>query len=199
MTDDESRLLSTGDISRMFDVNRVTVAEWVNSGKLPAIKTLGGHSRFRPSEIVQLLMDGGLPIPDELRSSRPGILIVDDEIAILNTLSRRIESGYPNADVETASNGITALLKIGHAAPEAVILDLVMPKMDGIEVIRRIKAEPRHMRIKILAMSGFVKDEAIVMKAGADAFFPKGTNQKELIDALPEFLPALLEERRARR
>ncbi len=83
------------------------------------------------------------------------------------------------------------MLKIGHQIPDAVILDLLMPKMDGVEVIRRLKAEPIYAGIRILAMSGFVKDEQAILKAGADVFFQKGSNLKEMISGLPEFIPAL--------
>ncbi len=184
-------LLSTGDLCRMFKVNRVTVAEWVNSGRMPAIKTLGGHSRFRRGDILEFLTANRLPIPRELQPESPLILVVDDEPSILKTLPRRILARYPSVRVDTADNGVEALLKIGREIPGLVILDLLMPKMDGVEVIHRLKSEPTYAGIKILAVSGYVKDEKAVLKAGADAFFQKGSNLRELIDGLPEYLPLL--------
>ncbi len=188
---EESDLLSTGDICRMFKVNRVTVADWVNSGRLPAIKTLGGHSRFHRETILEFLRANSLPIPRELQPESPLILIVDDEPSILKTLPRRILARYSSVRVDIADNGVDALLKIGHEIPQAMILDLLMPKMDGMDVIHRLKSEPTYAGIKILAMSGYVKDEMAVLKAGADAFFQKGSNLKDLIDILPDYLPSL--------
>ena len=188
---EESRLLSTGDVCRIFEVNRVTVADWVNSGRLPAIKTLGGHSRFRREDILGFLKTNLLPVPRELQPECPLILVVDDEPSILKSLPRRILARYPAARVDTADNGVDALLKIGREIPGLVILDLLMPRMDGIEVIHRLKSEPMYAGIRILAISGYVKDEKAVLKAGAAAFFQKGSNLKELIDVLPEYLPSL--------
>lgn len=193
MQSPDSDMMTTKDISRIFKVNRATVADWVNSGKIPAIKTFGGHSRFLRRNILNLIHAKGLPIPDGLQPEHPLILIIDDSPSILKTLSRRILARYPSAKIGTANNGVDALLKIGHQIPQAVILDLLMPKMDGVEVIRQLKAEPIYAGIRILAMSGFVKDEQAVLKAGADAFFQKGSNLKELINRLPEFIPALEE------
>lgn len=181
--------LTTKDIIEIFNVTRVTVAGWVNSGKLAAIKTLGGHSRFRRDDILQLLNDRHIPIPQSLQTDSPLFLIVDDEPSILKTLPRRILALYPSVRVDTADNGVEGLLKIGHEPPAVVILDLHMPKMDGIEVIRRIKAESAYAGIRIFAISGYVKDEKAVLKAGADAFYRKGTNLKELLDALAPFVP----------
>lgn len=185
----ESKLLSTKDITEMFQVNRVTVAEWVNSGKLPAIKTLGGHSRVRREDLVQFLKDHGLPIPDGLHAGRPKILVVDDEPSILNTLPRRIQARYPDVQIDTADNGVAAVLKIGQSTPDILILDMLMPKMDGVEVIYRLKKEPAYAGIKIIAMSGYIRDEQAILKAGANAFFQKGSALKELIEAVAQYLP----------
>ncbi|MBI4178034.1 response regulator [bacterium] len=188
---DETELLSTKDVCRIFRVNRVTVADWANSGRLPSIKTLGGHSRFRKEEIVDFLRTNRLPIPPELQPDRPLILLADDEPSILKTFPRRILARYPGARVDTADNGVEALLKIGREVPGLILLDLLMPKMDGIEVIHRLKSEPTYAGIKILAISGYVKDEKAVLKAGADAFFQKGSDLKGLIESLQEYLPSL--------
>ncbi len=192
----ESKLLSTKDITEMFKVNRVTVAEWVNSGKLPAIKTLGGHSRVRREDLVQFLRKSGLPIPDELHADRPKILVVDDEPSILKTLPRLIWARYPHVQIDTADNGVDALLKIGQSTPDILILDMLMPRMDGVEVIQRLKNESAYAGVKIIVMSGYVKDEQAILKAGADAFFQKGSTLKELIEFVSQYLPQTVEHGR---
>ena len=185
MADEEStEVLSTGDLCRMFKVNRVTVNDWVAAEKLPEFKTLGGHLRFRRGELARFLKERGVPLPPELKSAVTRILIVDDEPSILNTLSRRIRARHPAAVVDTADNGVDAILKIGAKFPDILILDLIMPKMDGMEVIRRLHANPHAADIKILAMSGYTRDAAEVLKAGAHAFFRKGSDLADLLAAL---------------
>lgn len=183
--------LTTKDISRIFKVNRATVAEWVNSGKIPAMKTCGGHSRFRREDILNIFNAKHLPVPEELQRQYPLILIIDDHPSILEMLPRRILAQYPTVRVDIANNSVDGLIKIGHEIPQVVILDLLMPKMDGIEVIHRLKSNPTHAGIRIIAMSGFVKDEKDVLKSGADAYFQKKAGLKELINALPEYIPTL--------
>ncbi|MBI4178768.1 response regulator [bacterium] len=175
----------------MFKVNRATVAAWVKSGKIPAIKTFGGHARFHRGDVLNTIHAGQLPIPRELQPEHPLILIIDDHPSILKSLSRLIVTRYPAIRVDTAGNGVDALLKIGRDIPHVVILDLLMPKMDGVEVIRRLKSEPIYAGIRILAMSGYVKDEKAILKAGADAFFEKGARLKELLDLLPTYIQTL--------
>lgn len=188
MADEPTELLSTGDLCRMFKVNRVTVSDWVNTGKLPAFKTLGGHLRFRRTELTRFLKEKGVPVPPELSPSVPRILIADDEPSILKTLSRRIHARHPAVEIDTAGNGVDAILKIGEKVPDILILDMVMPKMDGAEVIRRLRENSGSSGIKILGISGYPKDEAEVLKAGADAFFRKGSDLSDLLDALHAFL-----------
>ena len=73
---EEAELLSTRDICRMFKVNRVTVADWVHTGKIPAIKTLGGHARFRREEVARMLRNQHFPVPPELQSRVPPLPIL---------------------------------------------------------------------------------------------------------------------------
>lgn len=125
-------------------------------------------------------------------SARVRILIVDDNPDLSRLLEANILAEYPAALVRTAEDGKDALEKMNHWRPDLMILDVVMPNLDGLKLIREIKSNPRGAKPKILAMSGLGRDIGrTALKTGADAFFKKGTSLKEIIRVLPEYAPAL--------
>ena len=108
------------------------------------------------------------------------VLIVDDEPDIVELIRYNLRAeGY---EVITAENGREALEKAGSALPDLVILDLMMPVMDGLETCKRLKADPRFARIPVLfltARSGEV-DEVIALELGADDYIRKPITPRKL-------------------
>lgn len=124
------------------------------------------------------------------KTSQKRILIVDDDSSILQFLTALISSeGY---EIDLAGDGFEAGIKIATFSPDVVILDLVMPSMDGFEVCRMIKNDPSTEHIKVLALTGFEKEDTQdeIMKAGADAFMTKPV----AIDIFRYYVKSLLEE-----
>ncbi|MBI4178849.1 response regulator transcription factor [bacterium] len=122
----------------------------------------------------------------------PRILVVDDHADFCRLAQMSILAAYPGADIKTASDGRQALTKIRRWKPDLLILDMVMPGLDGLKLIQKLRADPRTARIKILAFSGLVDGiGSQAISAGANAFFRKGLGLKELISTLPEYLPDL--------
>jgi CheY-like chemotaxis protein len=119
-------------------------------------------------------------------NQRCRILTVDDTAANLYLLKTALEEeGY---DVDTASNGRLALAKIEASLPSLVLLDVIMPDMDGVEVTRRIRQNPIFAKIPILIVSG--SDEAYVAQAldlGANDFIRKPFQVDELLAKIKEF------------
>ena len=99
------------------------------------------------------------------------ILIVDDEDEIASMLKTYFQrqGGY---EVTTASDGITALIEVGRIKPDLLILDIMIPGVDGIDVCRRIKGDSAN-KTSIIAISGVDTNENSILQAGADAFMLK--------------------------
>jgi excisionase family DNA binding protein len=166
---------TTFEISQICGVNPTTVQNWVKGKKLHAFQTPGGHRRVHREDLVAFLKEFGMPIPAELSQNSPLILIVDDEIDILDMLEALMGTGDEEIKVEKATNGVEALLMIGETKPDLLILDIMIPGMNGLDVCRKLKASPATLNIKIVAISGdhdpAVRDR--VLGAGADCFFTK--------------------------
>ena len=93
-------------------------------------------------------------VPEELRSlERARILLVDDDLREHRLLMRALEPYKDRVELRTADNGIDALVMVGDFKPTLVVLDVIMPGIDGIEVCRRLRANPSTKDIQILVVS----------------------------------------------
>ncbi len=116
------------------------------------------------------------------------IIIADDEPHIVRALSFVFErDGYA---VETASDGATALRLIQALKPRIVFLDLVMPKMTGDEVCKKIKQDKdqQDIHIVILTCKGQELDRELSIASGADSFITKPFSPKEVLKMVKDFL-----------
>lgn len=188
----ESEMLTTGEVSRLFKVSRQAVSAWIVSGKIPAFKTPGGRHRILRADLVRFFQIDRHPVP----APPHHILIVDDERCILEVLRRLISYRYPGVALDTAEDGISALEKIACAPPDLLILDIRMPRMDGIEVIRRLGNQPAYAGIKILPMSADPGALNGAGDTGGRSVFQKGASFQKLLESLPAHLPRLADSSR---
>jgi DNA-binding response OmpR family regulator len=109
------------------------------------------------------------------------ILVVDDEKGIRNLLKRFLEMN--NFEVITASDGEEALGKIREYSPDTVILDIIMPKMDGWEACREIRKDPIYKSIPILMLTSKTSkvDKITGLNIGADEYVTKPFELKEIL------------------
>ncbi|MBI2385355.1 MAG: response regulator [Elusimicrobia bacterium] len=182
------RTYTTYDIARFCDVYPSSVMHWINGGKLRAHQTAGGHHRVTREDLIDLLVRLNMRLPAEL-VTRKRILVVDDEKETAELIARAF-SQHPDFDVETCADGINALIRIGSRPPDLVILDIVIPKMDGIQVCRVLKEKPETRGIKIIAVSGqklpFSGKKLVDLKI--DGFFRKPLDLVELTGRAVELL-----------
>ena len=171
-------IYTTHEVSRLLHVNPRSVINWIEQNLLPSYRTPGGHRRIRHDDLLAFLRKHQIPIPATLVDGRFGVLIVDDEDEIVELIKNFLErqGAY---DISTASDGITALIEVGRTKPDLLILDIMIPGVDGVEVCRRIKAEPSN-KTTIIAVSGTMEKERKVLQAGADAFMLKPINLDQL-------------------
>ncbi|MCA8939751.1 MAG: response regulator [Planctomycetes bacterium] len=180
--------LSTGDLARYCQVTPATIVNWIRAGKLDVYTTPGGQYRMELPKFIAFLEDNEFPIPEELQADRTRkILIVDDEEEILDLLVEVVEGSDANYIVRSEKNGYDALIAIGDFKPDIVSIDLNMPKMDGAELVRRLRSNPETKNAKILIVTGMIPTSDLVRKVkriGVDSFMQKPIDIDEYAKAL---------------
>jgi len=164
-------IYTTHEVSRLLQVNPRSVINWIEQSLLSSYRTPGGHRRIRHDDLLAFLRKHQIPTPASLVDGKFGVLIVDDETEIVDVLRTFLQrqGGY---EIASASDGISALIEVGRLRPDLLILDIMIPGVDGIEVCRRIKADSSN-RTTIIAVSGNAEKEKRILQAGADAFMLK--------------------------
>lgn len=148
------RTFTTFEVARLCGVFHTTVINWVNKGKLKARVTPGGHRRIPLSELVPFMKKYDMPIPADIEDTHRHILILDDE----PMMTRLIEKGFAKHKdryvVRVANNPVDALVMVGKRLPDLLVMDLMMPVMDGFQVCSVLKSSPATKDMKIVAISG---------------------------------------------
>lgn len=141
---------STAYVATRLGVSVPTVQRWVDAGHLKAWKTPGGHRRI-DARSAEALFRGG-PRTQEGAEPDPAInplkiVIVDDNPDDRELLALWVDTALPGSQVTSADNGFQGLVAIGQVAPDIVITDVMMPGMDGVEMLnqlaRRCAVRPR--------------------------------------------------------
>ena len=119
---------------------------------------------------------------------KPSILIVDDEPMTRNLLRLMLErAGF---EISEAEDGLKALLMMAEQSPDVLLLDVMMPNMDGLTVCEKLRARPETAVLPIILLSARTSSEAVKagMDAGATKYLSKPINRKELINTIHEVL-----------
>ncbi|MCV2369992.1 response regulator [Roseateles oligotrophus] len=142
---------TTAAAAKRLGISPASVQRWVDAGHLKGWKTLGGHRRIDATSVDLLLSRPGAvaldkePGPQPETSPPPAaktltVLLVDDDDIARELLEMQVRILCPKAHVLLAENGFQALLAVGRSAPDVVITDMVMPHMNGIEMVRELQA-----------------------------------------------------------
>lgn len=121
------------------------------------------------------------------------ILVVDDERHIVRLVQVNLEKvGY---QVVTAYDGVEALEQVAKETPDMVILDVMMPRMDGFEVLQRLQADPRYQQIPVIMLTAKAQDADIFKgwQSGVSSYLVKPFNPRELLTFVQRIFQSLEE------
>ncbi len=183
--------LTAPQAAKICRVDRRTLLRWLDRGLLKGHRPAGGRYRVLPSDLRQFMKAHAMPIPASLLET-PRIAIVDDDQAIVRALSRLVTQQVPGAEVQTAANGFAAGMLVASFAPHVLLLDIVMPGMDGIEVCRALHAEPARADTAIIVISGNLTADNVAElgRLGVTRCLRKPCDPEQLAALLAELLPA---------
>ncbi len=173
-------LITTGEVAAHCRVSYETVDKWIKTGRLKAYTTPGRHRRIDTEDFRAFLRQYNLP-PLEEESSRKRLLIVDDDPSIVQTLSKFFgKTG--EYELATAADGFEAGVQIASFRPDLVILDLMMPHLDGFEVCRKIKSASETRNTRVLVVTGYATGDNLqkALECGADCCVAKPFRMGEL-------------------
>ena len=148
------KIFTTTEAAQICGVAHTTVIRWIGEGKLKAHETPGGHRRIERGDLVDFLKRFNMPVPSSLSDTRFRVLAVDDEQVMLSMIRKLFDDCPDEIELHMATHGMVALMLIGKIPFDLVILDVIMPDMDGVEVCRALKRNPDTAAVKIIAITG---------------------------------------------
>lgn len=183
--------LTLGQAAKYLGVAQSTMRKWSDLGRVSAFYTPGGHRRYRRSDLDQFLdrsgPSGGGAV--SVSASGPLVLIVDDDERLREYVRVNLEAeGYT---VREAGSGEEALTALGEHSPDLILLDVMMPQVDGWETLRRIQEHTGVGAIPVIMFSGQVDEGSAADAAsrGVQSFIGKPFDPRSLIESTKQQLP----------
>jgi excisionase family DNA binding protein len=180
--------LTLGQAARYLGVAQSTIRKWSDQGRLPAFYTPGGHRRYRQRDLDAFVAGsaGGTAVAPSRPS--PLVLIVDDDPRIREFVRVNLEiDGYSVREAGSAEEGLAAL---EAEPPDLILLDVMMPQVDGWEMLQRVRERHGVDSIQVIMFSGQVDDDGTDRAAerGAQAFLGKPFNPQDLVARAKDLL-----------
>ena len=179
----DREVFTTGEVAKLCHVTIRTVIRWFETGELKGYRIPASRDRRIPRErLLEFMRTHDLPLGLlERKGSRRRVLIVDDEVSILAMLKEFFDS-LGLMEIETAGNGYEAGTKTISFKPDLLLIDYNLGDLTGLDVARTVRAHPDLKGLKILCMSGYLKDSEVegVLAAGVDDFIRKPMDLQDL-------------------
>lgn len=177
--------LTPTEVAKMLRVATVTVRMWAQKGMLKAEVTPGGHRRYMLQEVKRFASSHGIALQLE-NDERLRVLIVDDEPDWLELMVEILRETKEDVVIETAADGFEAGHKVAGFRPHVVLLDLMMPGIDGVQVCQAIKRDPETSSARVICVSGFIdeENEKRLQSAGVECCFAKPIDTDELLKVI---------------
>ena len=182
-------VFTTGEVAEICKVSQQTVIRCFDSGRLNGFRVPGSRFRRIPREaLIQFMKENNIPL-DQLEMGKRRVLVVDDDPAIVEMLVELLERDG-RFEVQTAATGFDAGLRTKEFRPDVIVLDYMLPDINGNGVIRSIRSDSTMSDVKIIIVSGVVsrEDVASLLDCGADDFMQKPFSIEQLVKRITELV-----------
>jgi excisionase family DNA binding protein len=182
----ETEWMTLGQAAKYLGVAQSTIRKWSDVGRVPAFYTPGGHRRFRRGDLDAFLERSGPGKP----ARGPLVLVVDDDPQVREVVRINLElEGYAVREAANAEEGLAA---VEDDAPDLILLDVMMPQVDGWEMLRRVQERHGIGSIPVVMFSGQLEGavEQEAAERGARAFVGKPFDLRALIEQTKQIVPA---------
>lgn len=178
-------VFTTGEAAKICKVSQQTIIRCFDNGQLKGFRVPGSRFRRIPREaLYKFMKDNGIPT-DALESGKRKVLLVDDDLELVDVMTKFLEEDG-RFEVRVASNGFDAGMMVKEYRPDLIVLDVMLPDINGKEVCHRVRADPALEDVRILCISGMVEEDKIqeLRLSGADDFLNKPFEMDYLIDRM---------------
>ena len=182
-------VFTTGEAAKICKVSQQTIIRCFDNGQLKGFRVPGSRFRRIPREMLYKFMkDNGIPT-DALESGRRKVLLVDDDVELVEVMTKFLEEDG-RFDVKIATTGFDAGMLVKEYRPDMLVLDVMLPDINGKEVCQRVRADSTMEDVRILCISGMIEEDKIqdLRLAGADDFMHKPFDAELLIDRMCKML-----------
>ncbi len=182
-------VFTTGEAAKICKVSQQTIIRCFDSGQLKGFRVPGSRFRRIPREqLFAFMKDNGIPT-DALESGKRKILIVDDDEGLVELISDVFERDG-RFNVRTTNNGFDAGMLVKEFRPDIVVLDVMLPDINGREVCQRVRSDKALDDVRIICISGMVEQDKVadLRAAGANDFIQKPFSIDRLVERVCELL-----------
>ena len=174
-------LFTTGEAADICRVSQQTIIRCFDTGRLEGFRVPGSKFRRIPrASLLKFMKENNIPL-DNLDSGKRKVLIVDDDAEIVELISE-VLTRDGRFEVKTASSGYEAGIATQQFRPDLILLDYMLPDVNGNVVCQTIRKNPEFEGIKVIIVSGVIRQDEIdqLLKSGAQGFVKKPFTIDEL-------------------
>ena len=178
-------VFTTGEAAKICKVSQQTIIRCFDSGQLKGFRVPGSRFRRIPREqLFNFMRDNGIPT-DSLESGKRKVLVVDDDRDLVELIVDVLERDG-RFETRTVNNGFDAGMMVKEYRPDLIVLDVMLPDINGKEVCQRVRNDSSLDEVKIICISGMVEEDKIseLKAAGANDFLQKPFDTERLIERL---------------
>jgi excisionase family DNA binding protein len=176
---------TTGEAAKICKVSQQTIIRCFDSGQLKGFRVPGSRFRRIPrAELFMFMRDNGIPT-DALESGKRKIMVVDDDVALVELITDMLERDG-RFEVRSVNNGFDAGMMVKEYHPDLLVLDVMLPDINGKEVCQRVRGDSTMDDVKIICISGMVEQDKIedLRQSGANEFLQKPFEMDTLIERM---------------
>jgi two-component system OmpR family response regulator len=184
------KVFSTGEAAAICKISQQTIIRCFDSGRLQGFRVPGSRFRRIPrASLIKFMQENDIPLDLLEEAGRRKVLVVDDDPEIVELMVDVLERDG-RFEVRTASSGYDAGVLTQEFRPDLMILDYMLPDVNGNVVCKTIRQNPAFEHMKIVIVSGVINQDEIseLMTVGADAFMKKPFSIDELVGKMAELL-----------
>ena len=182
-------VFTTGEAAKICKVSQQTIIRCFDSGQLRGFRVPGSRFRRIPRDILfRFMKENGIPT-DALESGRRKALIVDDDEELVELIRDALEADG-RFEIRVANNGFDAGMMVKEYHPDIIVLDVMLPDINGKEVCQRVRSDSNLDDVKIICISGMVEQDKIedLKASGANEFVQKPFEVELLVDRICQLL-----------